>query len=335
MAPEHQADRPAGTEAVFDLADFRLESGQTLARLRIAHVVYGRMNAARDNVILIMPGTSNTRLSVYESIGPGRAFDTDRFCVVSSDAIGGGASTQPGDGLAAAFPEYGIRDMVRAQVALVRDGLGLGATPLAALAGASMGAFQALEWAIHHPATLRAAILQVPAVRAGQVIRQTTRRMREMIELDHKWQGGRYTEQPLDGLRLAGRHYHAWTVTDAYLEAQGEAVEAEAIGVGERFAQWDAWSLIRRYQASSRHDVAQPFGGDLRQALARITAPLLVLPCLQDRLLGLEGARQIAEGVPGARCEVIDSLRGHMAWRPVPGSPETQFMTRHIRDFIG
>ena len=60
MASEHQADRPVGTEAVFDLADFRLESGQTLARLRIAHVVYGRMNAARDNVILIMPGTSNT-----------------------------------------------------------------------------------------------------------------------------------------------------------------------------------------------------------------------------------------------------------------------------------
>ncbi|HPU53599.1 MAG TPA: alpha/beta fold hydrolase [Burkholderiaceae bacterium] len=328
------SSRPAGIETVFDLPDFKFENGQTLPLLRIAHVIYGRMNAARDNVILIMPGTSNTRLSVEASIGPGRAFDTDRYCVVSSDAIGGGGSTQPGDGLRGRFPEYGIRDMVRAQVALVRDGLGLGETPLAAVAGASMGAFQALEWVIHHPGTARAAILQVPATRAGQVIRQTTRRMREMIELDPQWRGGQYTEQPLDGLRLAGRHYHAWTVTDAYLEAQGEAVEAEAIAVGERFAQWDAWSLIRRYQASSRHDVAQPFGGDLMQALSRITARLLVLPCLQDRLLGIEEGRRIAAGVPGARCEEIDSLRGHMAWRPVPGAAETEFTTRHIRDFL-
>ena len=278
--------------------------------------------------------TSNTRLSVYEHIGPGRAFDTDRYCVVSTDSIGGGGSSQPADGLGAAFPRYSIRDMVHAQHQLAVTGLGLGTTPLAAVAGASMGAFQTLEWAIHYPGSLRAAVLQVPGARAGQVIRQTTRRMREIIELDARWQGGAYTEPPQEGLRLAGRHYYAWTVTDAYLEAIGQAAETEALATGEWFARWDAWSLIRRYQASSDHDVAEPFGGDLVRALAQVRARVLVLPCTQDRLLGIETARQIATGVAGARCEEIDSLRGHVAWRPVPGSPETAFVTRHIRAFL-
>lgn len=335
MSADQALIRPEGRDATFEIDDFQFESGESLARLRLGYVVYGRMNAARDNVVLILPGTSNLRHSVYEYIGPGRAFDIDRYCVVSCDSIGGGLSSQPADGLRGAFPRYAIRDMVHAQHALVSRGLGLGDTPLAAVAGASMGAFQALEWAIHYPHSLHAAVLQVPAWRAGQVIRQSTRRMTEMIELDPRWQGGAYTEQPLEGLRLAGRHYYAWTVTDEYIEARGEDVEAESIATGERFGQWDAWSLIRRYQASSSHDVAYPFGGDLREALSRVKARLLVLPCTQDRLLGIETARQIAAGVRGARCEEIDSQRGHMAWRAVPGSAETAFVTRHIRGFLG
>ena len=335
IGAERDGPCPAGCEATVELRDFRFESGEVLDRLRIGYIQYGRLNAARDNLIMVLPGTSNTRLSVEGYIGPGRAFDTDRYCVVSSDSIGAGLSSQPGDGLGSAFPRYGIRDMARAAQAMASHGLGLGDTPVAAVAGASMGAFQALEWAIHHPHTLRAAVLQVPAARVGQVFRQATRRMREMIELDPRWCGGAYRESPLDGLRLAGRHYYAWTVTDEFLESAGEAAERDSQATGERFAQWDAWSLIRRYEASSGHDVAVPFGGNLSQALAQVRARVLSLPCTQDRLLGVESARQIAAGVRDGRCAEIDSARGHMAWRAVPGSAETDFVTRQIRGFLG
>ena len=205
---------PAGTEGVHTIEGFRFESGELIDALRVGYVAYGRLAPARDNLLLLMPGTGNVRYSALGHVGPGRAYDTDRYCVVCTDAIGGGASSQPADGLRERFPRYTIRDMVRAQQQLVRDGLGLGSTPAAVIAGASMGAFQALEWVVGAPGTARKAVLLVPGWRGGHVLALATARMIEMIELDARWNGGAYDAPPLDGLRAAGRHYFPWTVTD-------------------------------------------------------------------------------------------------------------------------
>jgi len=61
---------------------------------------------------------------------------------------------------------------------------------------------------------------------------------------------------------------------------------------------------------------------------------VLVMPCAQDRLLGLQGAGEIAAGIRGACYRVIDSPKGHLAWRAVPGSPQTEFVTREVRSFL-
>lgn len=327
---------PAAREGVFTIDGFVFESGERLDQLSVGYASYGQLNAARDNLLLLTPGTGNLRHSALGHVGPGRAYDTDRYFVVCTDAIGGGTSSQPADGLRGQFPRYTIRDMVRAQRALVRDGLGLGASPIAVLAGASMGAFQALEWLVQFPGSVRAAVLLVPGWRAGQIVNLTTARMFDMIALDAHWRGGDYVDAPRDGLRTAGKHYFPWTVSDTYLEATpGAQLEAEASATGDWFASWDAWNLMRRYQASAAHDVSQPFGGNLRQALESIDARVLLLPCAQDRLLGLQGVQQMANGIRGAQCRVIDSPNGHLAWRAVPGSPQTRFVTSAIREFLG
>ncbi len=328
-------ERPLGIESVHELGAFRFESGEVLSNLRIACVSYGELSQRRDNVLLILPGTSHTRHSALGYIGPGLAFDTDHFHVVCVDSIGEGGSSQPADGLRGAFPKYGIRDLVRAQVELINLGLGLGGMPLAAVAGASMGAFQALEWAIHYPEAVRAAVLVVPSAQAGGVMRTVTRQMIEIIKLDPEWRGGDYLAKPLEGLSAAGRHYYPWTLTDEYLEICDPVVLAEEVeGAGRRFSQFDPWNLIRRYQASSQHDVALPFGASRTLALARVRARILVLPCRQDRLLGLESAKLIAQLVKHAAYAEIDSYKGHLAWRPVAGSQESQFVTQQIRSFL-
>jgi hypothetical protein len=51
--------------------------------------------------------------------------------------------------------------------------------------------------------------------------------------------------------------------------------------------------------------------------------------------LGIEHARVLAAGLPHVQNAEIDSPLGHMAWRPQPGSAETEFLIRTVRAFLG
>jgi len=321
-----------GSHREFLLESFTLASGACISPVRLSYTMYGEPNADRSNIVLILPGTSNTRHGARGHIGADRAFDTRRYCVVSIDALGGGDSSQPGDGLGMDFPAYTVADMVRAQHALalsITDG-----GPLAAVGGASMGAFQALEWTLRYPTLVSAAVLLVPAARAGQLFQETVRQMRRIIELDPAWESGRYRNNPRSGLLTAGYHYFPWTVTDSYLEsATPETLAGDLHAVANNFAGWDAWSLIRRYEASSQFDAADG-RGNLEDALASIQTRLLLMPCLQDRLLGVDSARLIHRLAPRSDYVEINSTRGHLAWRPVPGSEETALIWRTVSEWL-
>ena len=81
--------------------------------------------------------------------------------------------------------------------------------------------------------------------------------------------------------------------------------------------------------------MTKPFGGDLKKALQCVKAKVLVLPCSQDRLLGVEGAKDLAQGIQHATYREVDSNWGHLAWRPVVGSTQTNAVTKYVREFLG
>ena len=60
----------------------------------------------------------------------------------------------------------------------------------------------------------------------------------------------------------------------------------------------------------------------------------LVLPSATDRLLGLDAAREIAQGINGAQYVEVPSVRGHLGWRAVPGSPESAVIAEQLRRFL-
>jgi len=331
--PASQAPLREGREEVCDIGAFEFENGERLDSMRVGFVTHGRLDANTGNAILLLPGTANTRHSADGYIGPGLAYDPERDFIIAVDAIGAGTSSQPADGLRGAFPRYGIRDMVRAQHRLITRHLGI--RRLKAVAGASMGAFQALEWAIHYPSMMGAALLIVPAARSGAVFRTVVETALAAIRLDPDWNDGHYTRAPLAGLRTAGRIYYPWTVTDQWLEqSTPSSIESEMRDTVERATTWDAWNFIRRYEASAAHDIARPFAGDLASALAQVRARTLVLPSASDRLLPVAGAREMASMIREARYLEIPSDRGHLGWRAVAGSPATHFVNEAASRFL-
>jgi homoserine O-acetyltransferase len=288
---------------------------------------------ARDNTILLVHGTSGDRHAFDPVIGPGKTFDTNKYFVITVDAIGGGDSSSPKDGLGQDFPRYTIRDMMRAQHALVTRGLEL--TSLRAVGGSSMGSFVSLEWGIHHPKMVQSLILLAPTPKADANFQLAVDIMTAVVALDPEWQGGRYAHNPVEGLRLAGMLYYPWSVSGAYLDRlPPKQLATELENSARAFADWDANSLVLRYAASRAHDISAPFGGDMSVALAQVAAPTLILASISDRLLGLDGARRIRDGVKQASYAEIPSDLGHRAARPAAGTPEAEFIDHQIRAFL-
>jgi homoserine O-acetyltransferase len=126
----------AAHDAVHVIPEFTFESGEKLANMKVGYATHGKLNEAKSNAILVTHGASGVRTSNAPLIGPGKAYDTDKYFVITVDAVGGGNSSQPKDGLGTKFPKYTIRDMVRAQHDLLTKGLGL--ARVIAIGGPSM-----------------------------------------------------------------------------------------------------------------------------------------------------------------------------------------------------
>jgi homoserine O-acetyltransferase len=318
---------------IFNIYDFQFESGAVLPELRVAYETHGKLNAGRDNAILLVHGTTGDRHTFDPIIGPGKTFDTEKNFVISVDAIGGGESASPKDGLGQDFPRYTIRDMMTAQHALVSRGLEL--STLRAVAGVGMGSFVSLEWGIHHPEIPRSLIILSPTPKAEANFQLIIDLMASVIALDPEWQGGRYAHNPVEGLRLAGMLYYPWVMSAPYIaRLPAKRLARELEENARSFADWDANSLILRYAACRAHDVSAPFGGDMMMALSQITSPTLVLPSVSDRLLGLDGAHRLRDGIKRASYAEIPSDLGHRAARAAPGTPEGDFIAHQILAFL-
>jgi homoserine O-acetyltransferase len=218
-------------------APFVLESGATLSPVTLAYETYGRLNAARSNAVLVVHALSGSahaagldavgRLGWWDDcIGPGKAFDTDRFFVICANVLGscygssGPTNTDPttlassdypglvGQGKAGRpyglrFPVVTIGDMVRSQVELLDH---LGIEKLLCVAGGSMGGMQVLEWAAHHPQRVRAAIPLATTARSSPMLIAFSEVGRQAIYADPNWQNGDYYEsgrKPDAGLAVA------------------------------------------------------------------------------------------------------------------------------------
>jgi homoserine O-acetyltransferase/O-succinyltransferase len=317
----------------FSLYDFQFEDGTVMPELRIAYETQGKLAPARDNAIVLLHDALEDHHAFDALIGPGKTFDTNRYFVIAADAIGGGESSAASDGAGQDFPRYTIRDTMAAEYALVSRGLGL--TRLSAVVGRSMGAFAALEWAIQHPEMPRAVILLAPAARSDVNFRVVIDAMVSAVALDPAWEGGRYKNNPVEGLRHAGLVYFPWAVSTAHLDRMSpDAVAQTSEAVAKSFAQWDANGLVLRLGACRGHDVAAPFDGNLDASLARVTMPVLLLASASDRLIGLGGAHQLRTALAHANYAEIPTELGHTAIAGVPGTAEGDFIARAIRGFL-
>lgn len=302
--------------------DFRLESGEVIQDFALSYVTHGEFSAARDNVILVTVSLTGNHHRLDFLIGPGKALDTDRYCVVCVDPIGNGLTTSPSTSArqsGMAFPRFCLRDMVASQLRLLHAEMGLAS--LAAVVGASMGGMQVLQWGVSHPGFARRLVAMTPMARTAPWAVAVVETARRALMADLAWNGNGFDGYPERGWRawsgvmsvLAGR-------TPAALhEMLDEPLDALAwmdkLTADNRANGFDATDWLYQSWAYQAHDVgATPgFDGDTRAALASIGVPALILAPPLDLFNPVQAAREAAAAMRNATLVEIPSVQGHQA----------------------
>jgi len=210
-----------------------LDCGVTLLDVEVAYETYGSLNEDRTNGILVLHAFSGDAHAAGISkdgqpgwwsamIGPGLAFDTAQYFVISSNVLGGcRGTTGPGSIDPATGEPYGMRfpvitvsDMVRLEKMLVDH---LGIPKLLAVAGGSMGGMQALEWTVAYPDAVASAIPIAATSRHSAQQIAFNEVGRQAIMFDPDWNDGNYygAKPPARGLAVARMVGHITYMSDA------------------------------------------------------------------------------------------------------------------------
>lgn len=333
-----------------------LNCGKTLGPFTMAYQTYGKLNAAKSNAILICHALTGDQFVAEthpvtgkpgwwsQTVGPGKAVDTDRYFVICSNILGscmgtaGPTSINPQTGrlYGLDFPFVTIGDMVRAQKLLIDH---LGIEKLFCVIGPSMGGMQALEWAVRYPERLQAcALIATTAKHSAQNI-AFHEASRQAIMADPDWCNGDYINQgkrPSRGLAVARMTTHVTYLSeDSLHEKFGRSLQDrpdftygfdadfqiesylrhQGISFVERF---DANSFLYITKAINYFDMVDEFHGNLAEAFHDTPVKFCVVSFSTDWLFPTSESRTIVHALNTAGASVsfveIDSNKGHDAF---------------------
>jgi homoserine O-acetyltransferase len=355
MPPEGSVGVVSPKRAHFD-EPIELKSGARLESYDLAYETYGTLNAARDNAILVCHAlnASHHVAGVYADdpenvgwwdnlIGPGKPVDTNRFFVVGVNNLGGcHGSTGPssinpatGGTWGADFPVVTVDDWVEAQARLATR---LGIERFAAVMGGSLGAMQALQWAISQPERVRHSIVIAAAPRLSAQNIAFNEVARQAITTDPDFHGGNYYSYgvvPRRGLRIARMIGHITYLSDDVMaEKFGRElregvfkfnfdvefqIESYLRYQADKFAErFDANTYLRITKALDYFDPAAACGGDLSATLKPAKAGFLLVSFTSDWRFSPARSREIIKALVDNRLNVsyaeIDAPHGHDAF---------------------
>ncbi len=266
--------------AYFENINLKIESGDIIDSFKLAFKTYGKLNADKTNAILVCHAlTGDQYVAGYNPItgregwwsrmvGPNKPIDTNKFFVICSNVLGGCAGStgpkelQNGSDVAYGgnFPSITIKDMVKAQSLLIES---LNIEKLFSVIGGSMGAMQALQWAIDFPDKILNIIHIAGALKHSAQNIAFHEVGRQAIMSDPIWKNGKYFENnevPERGLSVARMIAHITYLSENAMHRKfGRKLQSrDIISFGfdadfqvESYLRYQGKSFVERFDANS------------------------------------------------------------------------------------
>ena len=322
-------------------APLPLDGGQALPDVSVAYETCGTLNADKSNAVLLFHALTMDQHVVgthpktgkpgwwAKSVGPGKVIDTDRYFVICANVLGGcmgstGPASLAPDGkpYGMRFPVITIRDMVRAQAALL-DAMGIDCVH--AVIGGSMGGMQALSFAANWPQRTRAALVIASTARHSAQNIAFHEVGRQAIMADPKWKGGDYYSAgkgPENGLAVARMAAHITYLSEEGMhEKFGRKLQDRAektFGFDADFQvesylrhqglsftdRFDANSYLYITRAMDYFDLAEEHGGRLAEAFSGTQVRFCLVSFDTDWLYPTSESRGIAHALNAAGAAV-------------------------------
>lgn len=308
---------------------FTLETGEILPELTIAYHTYGKLDASKSNVVWICHAlTANSDAESWwpGMIGNDAVLDPEKYFIVCANILGscygttGPLSINPktSEPYFNSFPLFTIRDMVHVHI-LLRKHLGIEKIHL--MVGGSMGGYQALEWCCIENEKIEKLFLIGSSAQESPwgIAIHTAQRL--AIEADSSW-GSSSAEAGQKGMRSARamamivyRNYAVYALkqkeetndmidgfkAESYIKYQGEKLV-------NRF---NAYSYYYLSKALDSHNLARGRSKTIDEALRQLKQKTLIIGITSDLLFPLEEIKHLAEEIPDAEFQTINSDYGH------------------------
>jgi len=331
----------------------KLDCGKEISNFPLAYETYGELNENKDNAILVFHALTGDQFASginpatnkegwwSHALGPGKAFDTEKFFVICANVIGGcmgsyGPSTidtKTNKPIGTNFPVITINDMVNAQYNLL-DFFKI--EKLFAVAGGSMGGMQVLQFVSNFPNKAKVAIpIACTASHSAQNI-ALNELGRQSIMADINWKNGFYEENeknPDKGLAVARMAAHITYLSKKGLQEKfgrklqerdnlkfsfdaDFQIESYLRHQGSVFVdRFDANSYLYITRAMDYFDLTNKFNGNLSKAFEKSKTKFFVISFTSDWLYPTSENRDIVIALNAIGADVgfieIKSEKGH------------------------
>ena len=338
---------------IFELGDFRLQSGESLPNAKLAYKIYGELNAKKDNVVVLPTFYTGSHMRNEGFFGAGRAIDPERHFIVSVNMFGNGISSSPSNTLKSTlkkdtppllgsfgFPNITLFDNIKAQHQLLTEELGV--EEIALVTGWSMAGCQAYQWAAQYPNMVKAILPFMASAKTSEHNIVFLEGVKAALQADAVYADGNYTEPPIKGLKAFGRIYAGWAFSQTFYREQMyklkgfDSAEALLQDWEQDHLDWDANDLICKIWTWQNSDISQQdsYKGDFKAALEAIQAKTIVIVCDNDLYFRPEDNELEIKHIKNGELRVFNSPWGHCVASPGNEPKFEKFLDASIAELL-